>query len=222
MQQKILIITDSLSFPRSKPQMVRYEETWIARLKRACPDIDIIHHGRGGATLRELCVHSNYYFGTTLPDLVIMQSGVVDCAPRALSPIERMIVTRLPGPARRIIQNHATSLRRLRSIQYGPAEQFRYHVDLIEAAFPRVLWLGIAPSCSDWETAVPGITNAIKNHNAILQEQEYVPLSDLCEDDIMEDFHHLTAAGHAKVADRLLSHHTMHRIRSSTAKRRSR
>lgn len=202
----ILIITDSLAFPRSEPQLVCYEQTWVALLKRACPQADIIHHGRGGATLRELCAHSQYFFRTVSPDLVIMQSGIVDCAPRAMSQIERMVVSRLPRFFGRIIQNNATSLRRIRKIQYGPAEQFDHYVETIETAFRKVLWLGVAPVHRDWESSVPGITQAIQCHNEILQKRSFLSLSDLSEVDIMEDHHHLTVKGHAKVAKRLLAH----------------
>ena len=86
---KILFITDSLAFPRREPEAVMYEDTYIALLKTEFPQCDFIHHGRGGATIVELFKHSIYYHETLRPDLVFMQSGVVDCAPRALTVMQR-------------------------------------------------------------------------------------------------------------------------------------
>ena len=91
---KVLFITDSLAFPRTEPEAVMYEDTYIALLKAAFPQCDFIHHGRGGATIVDLFKHSTYYHETLKPDLVFMQSGVVDCAPRALTVVEQQVISR--------------------------------------------------------------------------------------------------------------------------------
>ena len=123
-----------------------------------------------------------------------------------------MIVNRLPGFIGQTIQRNAKALRRIRNIQYCPPKQFSEHVEKIEAAFGQVLWLGIAPVHRDWEHLVPGICQAIAGHNAILQKQSFLSLSDLSEADIMEDHHHLTAAGHARVAEWLKAHPALTRF----------
>ena len=59
--KKILILTDSLAFPRSEPEYVSYGETYISLLKESYPHIDFIHYGHGGSTIVNLYEYSKYF-----------------------------------------------------------------------------------------------------------------------------------------------------------------
>jgi len=80
--KRILIIADSMAMPRPD---VKYEETWISLVKQAFPDYDFLDRpDRGSTTLRLVTEGGG---GVDLleiyePDLVIMQIGMAECAPR--------------------------------------------------------------------------------------------------------------------------------------------
>lgn len=203
----VLLLTDSLAFPRSEPEVVHYEETWVALLRRRFPTVDFVHCGRGGATIVDLFKHSAYYHGTIHPALVLMQSGIVDCAPRALTVVEQQVLQRLPllgPPLLAFARRHAAAMRRWRRISYTPLPTFEAWADRIESLFSNVHWIGVLPAHSDYETRVEGIGDAIDRYNAVLRRRRFVTTDDFTAEDIMSDFHHLSAAGHRRLANRLV------------------
>lgn len=205
-RRRILIVTDSLGFPRHEPEMLRYEDTYIGLLKAKYPQYDFIHQGYGGATIRELLQHTAYFDRTLDPTLVIMQSGVVDCAPRALTRIEQYAVAHLPILNRLLVplvKRYSPFLRRIRKITYTSPDNFASYVAQFEQRFARVAWLGIVPSTPAWEERVVGIGRQVALFNAILAKQTFIPTDDLVAQDIMSDHHHPNASGHRKIFERL-------------------
>jgi len=199
---KILFITDSLAFPRLKPEVVIYQETYIALLKTEFPQCDFIHHGRGGATIVDLFKHSTYYHETIKPDLVFMQTGVVDCAPRALTVIEQQIISRLPlvgRPLTFLIKRYIHQLRRIRRITYTPLVTFVENVSKFEALFQNVYWIDILPIMAQYESKIEGMRRNAEIYSAILRKRKYVSTAEIKAVDIMTDFHHLSCEGHRKI-----------------------
>lgn len=205
-RQQVLLITDSLAFPRLKPEQVNYNDTYVALLKSAFPQCDFIHVGRGGGTIVELFKHSAYYHGTVSPALVLMQSGIVDCAPRALSVIEQQVLQRLPllGPwLSDLARRHAPALRRLRRMSYTSLPAFAAYADRFEQLFGNVHWIGILPANPAYEERVEGIGAAVRAYNAVLRSRRFISTDDFEAADIMSDFHHLSARGHRRLFTRL-------------------
>lgn len=205
-KRRILVVTDSLGFPRREPEMLRYEDTYIGLLKAKYPQYDFIHQGYGGATIRELLQHTSYFDQTLDPALVIIQSGVVDCAPRALTRIEHHVVSNLPFLKRLLVplvKGYSPFLRRVRKITYTSPEDFSAYVEQFEERFGNVVWLGIVPSTREWEERVVGIGRQIDLFNAILARHKFISTDDLVAQDIMSDHHHPNASGHKKIFERL-------------------
>lgn len=204
---QILIITDSLGFPRVSPEFVQYSETYIALLKAKFRTFDFIHIGRGGGTIVDLFKHTNYFHGGTIkPTLVLMQSGVVDCAPRALTEIEQHILARLPiaGPwIGAIVKRHVHRLRRWRNMTYTPLPTFEDYVNRFEGLYTNVHWIGILPADAEYERVLNGMTDNINKYNNILRTRSFVATDDFTSKHIMTDFHHLNRAGHEKLFERL-------------------
>ena len=122
--------------------------------KKKIPEIDFVHCGRGGATIGDLFQHSAYYHQTMQPSLVLMQSGVVDCAPRALTIVEQQVVKRLPllGPMLgKLIRRNATWIRRWRKMSYTPLATYEAWVQTYEQIFSNVYWIEILPATADYE-----------------------------------------------------------------------
>lgn len=202
----VLILTDSLAFPRSEPEAVSYEQTWVALLKRRFPEIDFVHCGRGGATIEDLFKHSAYYHGTIKPALVLVQSGIVDCAPRALSVIEQQVLQRLPivGPMLlALVRRNAARLRRWRGMSYTSLANYEAWVQAFERLFANVHWIGILPADAEYESRVQDIGAAVNRYNGVLLRRNYISTADFSSRDIMSDHHHLNAAGHRRLAARL-------------------
>ena len=195
----ILVITDSLGFPRTEPETVKYEDTYIAMLKREFPQFDFIHHGRGGATIVDLFKHSAYYHDTIRPDIVFMQSGVVDCAPRALTVIEQYVISRLPlfgRPLTALVKKYSGQLRRMRCMTYTPLNVFREYKTRFDAMYSNVHWISILPVSDEYESKVKGMRSNAERYNKVLSEGKNVSTVHFDTSKIMSDHHHLSQAGH--------------------------
>jgi hypothetical protein len=203
---KVLIITDSLGFPRNTPELILYEETYISLLKHKFTECDIIHQGRGGATIKELYNHSSYYHETLEPDIVIIQSGIVDCAPRALTLTEQHVISRLPLLSKiliRLVKKNSSFLRKYRKIKYTPIETYQEYIKKFNSLFHNTYWIGILPASDRYEKELQNISENIFQYNLILKNEnangKYINLVDYTEFDIMSDFHHLSKSGHNKL-----------------------
>lgn len=203
---KVLIITDSLGFPRSAPELLLYEETYIALLRNKFTEYDIIHQGRGGATIKELFNHSSYYHETLNPDIVIIQSGIVDCAPRALTLTEQHVISRLPFLSEILIsfvKKNSNFLRKFRNIKYTPVEVYQEYIRKFNLLFHNTYWIGILPASDDYEKQLHNIRESIFKYNDVLHKEnainKYLSLVNYTEYDIMSDFHHLNKSGHTKL-----------------------
>lgn len=202
----ILIITDSLGFPRSEPELVLYEQSYIARLKATYPAYDVIHYGHGGATIDRLFNYTSYFHRTVRPDFCFIQSGIVDCAPRALKEIELQAIKALPlvgGSIGKLVQRNAVTIRKLRKLSYTPIDKYRAYLDKFEETFGAVWWIAIPPASAGYEQQLPGITAQIEAYNRLLEARQHVTLGDFGEAEMMSDFHHLSATGHERLFDRL-------------------
>lgn len=102
---KVLCIGDSLALPG---HLNRYEDTWFYKLKQVFPTIDFISFFKRQLTTEALVTMGggrdgidNWPKGADcleafMPDIVILQLGIVDCVPRLLNKYERKIVSILP------------------------------------------------------------------------------------------------------------------------------
>jgi len=95
--KRILIITDSISMPRTG---IPYEDTWICGFKKEFSNCDIIDRPVRGSTTSRLVLEGGG--GIDLlelysPDIVIVQMGLEECAPRLFrkTGFEHFFMTRL-------------------------------------------------------------------------------------------------------------------------------
>lgn len=115
---KVLCIGDSLALPG---HLNSYESTWFYKLKRDFPEYDFTSFFKRQLTTDVLVTMGggnddvdNWPKGADcleafMPEIVIIQLGIVDCAPRLLNKYERKLVEILPAKIRplliRIIKN---------------------------------------------------------------------------------------------------------------------
>ena len=79
---KIMIITDSVSMPRPG---INYEDTWISMLKNKFVSYDIMDRSARGSTSKRLVTEGGGVadlLETYMPAVVILQIGITESAPR--------------------------------------------------------------------------------------------------------------------------------------------
>lgn len=198
---KVLVITDSLGLPRKTPEVVLYQETWVHQLSKqfALHQISI-----GGGVVEDLFTQVEYAKMFD-PDIVIVQSGIVDCAPRALTKLESLSLNRF-WLTRKILKGILKPgvlkfLRTKRNKKYTEENKFEKNVaNFIEAFHEKLYWIEILPASNEYELLLPGIKKNVEKYNAVLKKQlkgNFIGLDDIKGEHIMSDNIHLSSNGHA-------------------------
>jgi lysophospholipase L1-like esterase len=207
--KKVLILGDSLTLPRHKPEPCAYDDTWPVLLKKNF----LVHHvALGGGTIKEIARQLPYHIAYE-PDVVIIQSGIVDCAPRALGKLELEVMQQTWFTRKFILpffKSNNTRLRRIRNKVYSTPSEYASHLGEIKRTLPGALVyaLTILPTNQDYEAKVPGIGKRVVQYNSILQKQfgaNLISLNDIGAQNIMSDHIHLNRGGHHYVYERIIA-----------------
>lgn len=205
---KILIFSDSLALPRETPQKVFYEETYPAKLQK---DNTVVQFSKGAGTIDEL-FSQTFYLKMFNPDIVILQSGIVDCGPRPFTKFEEQFFRlNLFTKGCKAILKRLTYpwLRNLRKVAWTSPKQFRYYCNQFKKTYNDVpiYAIGILPPRIEYEMILKGITKRINEYNKILKEtfgKNYINTSDMPDEGIMSDHHHMTTIGHQFIYDKIM------------------
>lgn len=201
---KILFLTDSLSLPRKYDKgEVSYEDTYIYKLRKKYPEILIVDVAIGGAKITDL-LGQCFYYKQFKPDLVFIQCGIVDCAPRSFSLIEKTVIDKLR--LRSISKLFEKKLRKIRKCTYTSKENFLNSLLQIRNSFENIPFfsLGIIKIADEYEKLIPGIKLNAKDYNDILRNNSYfIDNDDFPLDGIISDFHHLNEKGHHLIFEKL-------------------
>jgi len=172
-----MIITDSIAMPRPD---IRYEETWVYLLKKEFPHYDFIDRpARGSTSTRLAPQHGGLdLLETYMPDIVILQQGMVECAPRLFQKrsLEYYIVSRiLPARTRNWYIGYVRKHRgRNPDITDVEPEQFRANitgfVKRARSISARVIIIPILPPAAILVKKSPHILKNINRFNAIYHE----------------------------------------------------
>jgi lysophospholipase L1-like esterase len=203
---KVLVITDSLGLPREKPQRVTYNETWVYKLKE---NFELHQLSLGGGILEDF-IQQLEYIKMFEPDIVIVQIGIVDCVPRALSKLENMFLNRY-GLTRKIttlfLPKYIGFLRKKRQISYTTeSDFFKLNVKLKTSFNNNVFCLGILKPSKLYEKQVYGVKEKVNKYNSVLRKiylNRFIDLSEIGENMIMTDHIHLTKKGHEFIFDKI-------------------
>ncbi|HYK02989.1 MAG TPA: SGNH/GDSL hydrolase family protein [Thermoanaerobaculia bacterium] len=227
----ISIYGDSLSLPRAGdaiPPEATYAELLRSRLGVRGIAATVLNRSRGGATIDEL--YRDYrndlgYIGEAPGQVLIIQCGIVDCAPRPLSRRGRQVVGRLPAALRSPIvsflhRKRAALLSRGVSFRYTQPSRFAAVLDgWLRHAAPRcsrILVINIAPTTAETEQHSPGLTASIETFNDLIAgavrdvpNASVVDVHRILSSSAAEltrcinesDGHHITAAGHQLFAE---------------------
>lgn len=203
--KKILIITDSVSLPRkTNDGIVEWHETYVNRLKQELLDYEFITVAIGGATIRDLRKQLNYY-KILKPEILILQCGIVDCAPRAYGKIEMEIIRKIK--LYRFTKLFLPYLRKKRAHTYTSLKLFKKTLiemkNIVNA--DSFYSLSILPSNPDYEKLLPGISKNINDYNEVLfSNTNFIDLSNIPKEGILKDHHHINAIGHEFIFNTIL------------------
>jgi hypothetical protein len=195
---KILILTDSLGLPRNKPEFCSFEDTWPVLLRSNERNI---HQVSIGAATSLVLLKQITYQKAFNPDLVILQVGIVDCAPRFMSNKELDLTGALGafGKGIRFLFNRKW-IKRFRNISYINEVDFKCNILKMKHSFDcPIVALGILPASSEYEKILPGVTNKINSYNTILEQtfESFLNSNKILDcNGIMTDHHHLNKDGH--------------------------
>lgn len=194
-------MSDSLPLPRREPEVCEWQDTWPYLLRK--DGYDVYSVSIGGATVAELLEQLDYH-NSREKDIAIIQTGIVDAAPRILTKEERTVINyfwlsrKLLLP---LILRFKTYLRKKRNMTYTSRNDFRTALKDIRERIgcEKVYAIGILPPVHGYEGIAPGISENIKAYNSILAEvfnDAFLDVDNMPSEGIMSDFHHLNAAGH--------------------------
>jgi lysophospholipase L1-like esterase len=187
---KIVALADSLAMPRRENgETVAWEETWPVRLREkldvVLPEpVEVINHGRRARTVDSLIgpdFEENIRF--IRPEVVIIQVGIVDCAPRIFSRRTRALLqSRLfPSRLRRAVvawgsrQRHRLIGRRPLARVYTCPERFSAGLRAFGDRLQALEWqpqLVVLPIVLEWrsgEAKSPGYGANVRLYNGLLE-----------------------------------------------------
>lgn len=219
--KRILCISDSLGLPRTK---VPYDETWFSIINRAFPSLDFVSYFRRNGTTDMLSSNGDY--GDTLlfysPQIVILQLGICDCAPRYLRTTSMLyrILVHLPDFLSKPIWALIKKIKH-RSLNCTdvPIERFErnlvdYIHKCINISVNKVILIKIAIPGKAMIKANPLILESIANYNAVYEKIANLYPSVVClinpisiENDnlFVEDGYHTNGEGHKLIANELVN-----------------
>jgi len=233
---RIALYGDSLALPRK--DVVSYQERYFYIIQKHLKEQnfaevwEVKDRAKGAIVISEIVEqynHDNGYFD--LPgDIIIIHSGVVDCAPRPINQQVRGKISKLPSMIKKIVVNYIHK-NRSKILQGGksyvrtePDVFFKQMTDLVTDAslnYNRVYVINICPTNKQTEAHSPGFTTNIDKYNRLIakiveeSKNSNVHLIDINKfimerfDNIDEyvlkvDGHHITPLTNSVIADQIL------------------
>ena len=217
-KSRALFITDSLGLPRLVPERVTADEVWTTRVAKALSrDFAFFYYTRGGMHSGGLNADLNVHVAAFEAEVVILQVGIVDCAPRALSENEAKVALRLPGPLGRfvhaVVRRYYGQIIRARDIAYVSEREFEENLSAVRRAFgaAEFVVVPIGSPNTAYKRKNPLIARNVGRYNDVLVSVfGNGVLSGLfdgleLERTFVSDNHHLSPSGHAHVAQGVIA-----------------
>lgn len=214
-----LILADSLPLPRPE---VPYERTWPYLMQKKFPSIDWINRSMRTAMTDRLNTEGGGAGEDCLewfaPDTVILELGIVDCAPRAFSKglLSDYLLPKLPSDIRNAIYQWKIKLTgRSSKNAWVTKKQFESNIQkYLERCKKRkasVIALGILPAGAEMRNKNPRIQDSIDDYNHVLETamKEYKlghwvpPFEKDKSENMTTDGYHINQDGHEWVVSQL-------------------
>jgi acyl-CoA thioesterase-1 len=212
-QKKILIITDSLGLPRTDPEIVSDDDTWVYQVMdyfSSSYKFRLFRH-RGMDTTSLIHHVKNTISAYQDIDIVIFQVGIVDCYPRALSRSNLARIKKLPNWMQRaihkIINRHYQFFVEKGDNRYVNPVKFGENLNVIKEHFQdsSIFILPIAPANKALMCRNRKVENSVREYNQMFAEifkddfLDAIYKDSKQEDIVLSDGQHLSTIGHRDV-----------------------
>lgn len=223
---------DSLGLPRFHDGVSvhqTYAELFAEVLRGRGWDVRLYNRSIGGGSIRDIgdqLASDTTYFGDREAGVLVLQSGIVDCAPRPIPHSVRTVIEHAPAPVRtrvvRFLHDHRAHILGAGIVfrRTPPAQFERRFASTLEAAkrsARAVFVMNIAPTTPEMDAHSPGLSASIERYNELIArvasgagtEVVHIDVHRAITDRSIEecvnphDGHHITPAGHALYAELL-------------------
>lgn len=225
--KRVMCIGDSLSLPG---HLNRYDDTWYFKLKEKFPRYDFNSYFKRQLTTDVLVSMGGGQHGIDswpkgadcleayMPDIVIVQLGIVDCAPRLLSNFDRIVINMLPGFLSMSYISFVKIIRRRKSTNtLVPLNKFQSNWTTFLARAlkinAKVIIISISLPDQKYIEKNPDVCNNINQYNDILfslaRVNNNVTITNVLDPDkydhlIYEDGYHPNKFGHQILFNQLI------------------
>ena len=217
---KFLILTDSIGNPRSFPvsDVTQLEETYPYMIRERFNSSTFWQLSYGNISTEQLIGQAIGYLNHWDPDVIIVQSGIIDCRPEAFTVVQKAIINKLLGPLSGRIQKYVyhPKLIKRRQVYRIPKRSFRKTLKKSKLIFSqsRIYWLEIC-AAPGYERARPGVNCRMADYNQIIASiygEDFIKVQEriLSVDGFNEDNFHWNKHGHKAVADILIDRINSH------------
>ncbi len=231
-EKRITLFADSLALPRGKDWgNIPFERTYPYLLEKKLREKavfqDFIFTNRAQRFRTIVQTESDFRDFAELnnTEIIILHSGIVDCAPRVFTQTQRKWIENLPSPARRIIlkiikfARKAIILTISKNKTYVSPDHFKKSLESILGAAKetnaKVILLNIISPPDDLEQRSPGFQTNVKIYNKIIDDTALHYKATVIDldtwihkngghDELTCDGMHINERGHAFVSESLL------------------
>ncbi|MGV8879143.1 MAG: SGNH/GDSL hydrolase family protein [Sphingobacteriaceae bacterium] len=207
------IIGDSLA--SSRPDFLRDNQRWPSLLQQQLTEYRVHNFAKGFSTSEYL--KKLGFLKVFKNDVLVVQIGVVDCAPRLLSKLENKVIARFPlFLAKRIIQYLKKNRIQSEHRSYVMPSKFELNILNFFNRYPNtnIIYIKILPASAKFISSNPYIGVAINKYNSIIdvcaskyKNVHLIELNDLnIEDYTLEDGYHLNKEGHLLISNLISSY----------------
>lgn len=222
----ILIQGDSVPLPRED---VNYTDTWIYKLRTHLSSRHAVSLAQSEKTTRDLHpdneIHRKRELENYNPAEVILQLGIVDCAPRYFSWPEIQFVRAFPIDFVSQMTRHLAVRLRRRSSHRSYTSESDFESNLTRylergkrQGVHRMLFIKIVPPSNKYLDKNPAVGDAIQTYNRLIQnvvndyelaeaidpiDSEGSPSTDVVDEYTLSDGYHLNKKAHQSIFETL-------------------
>lgn len=188
--KRIVVLGDSMAMPRVEGKdCVWWDETWPfllqQKLIKSNMQIDIINCSSRARTIDSICGQDFLDHVTwKKPDFIVLEIGIVDCAPRIFSKKEKALLNNsfMPACIKKYIIHLRSQKREIITKRaplakvYTPPYQFKFYLQKFFSRLEelnrriRLIVIPILANDSFMETKSPGFVSNVNIYNSILKE----------------------------------------------------
>ena len=171
--KRILFVTDSIGSPRNIPEKCTFNDTWCYQVSKNIGNMEVLFENIHGLDTDMLIGEFLTRISLYEPDIIILQVGIVDCAPRVFTKFQLRVVKFLKLKfLHSFVSSNYAKLSKVRNIAY--VSQSVFHENLIQFINAldgiQIYALSIAPPSSKLKSKSPLMNERVATYNNILEE----------------------------------------------------